>query len=101
MLFLQLQQNDGLSLEAYYIAFLIIFFFHINDLVDGKLVKVNEEHRFNSSNHNVIIANMDYWEHHFAKIIQKNWRICRYNPRYSVCKKILNEQFDDYLRDCN
>ena len=45
----------------------------INDLVDGKLVEVEEEHRFNSSKHNVIIANMDYWEHHFAKIIQKNW----------------------------
>ena len=73
----------------------------INDLVDGKLVKIEEEHRFNSSKHNVILANMDYWEHHFAKIIQKNWLICRYNPRYSICKKILNQQFDEYLRDCN
>ncbi len=68
----------------------------INDLVDGKLVKLTDEHRFNSSNHNVIIANMDYWESRFAKIIQKNWDICRYNPNYTICKKILNEQFDEY-----
>jgi len=69
----------------------------INDLVDGKIVKIKEEHRFNSRSHNVIIANMDYWEKYFARIIQKNWKICRYNPNYTICKKILNEQFDEYL----
>ena len=73
----------------------------INDLVDGKLVKIVEEHRFNSSKHNVILANMDYWENHFARLIQKNWKICRYNPKYNICKKILNEQFDEYLKGIN
>ena len=73
----------------------------INDLVDGKLVKVNEEHRFNSSDCNVIIANMDYWENRFAKIIQKNWNICRYNPNYTICKKIVGEQFDEYNEGVN
>jgi len=68
----------------------------INDLVDGKVVKIEEEHRFNSSKCNVIIANMDYWEKKFAKIIQRNWDICRYNPNYTICKKILNEQYDEY-----
>ena len=70
----------------------------INDLVDGKLVKIEEAHRFNSGKHNVIIANMDYWENHAAKIIQKNWHFCRYTPNYTICKKILNEQFDEYLK---
>ena len=69
----------------------------INDLVDGKIVKIKKDHRFSSSNSNVIIANMDYWENHFARIIQKNWKICRYNPNYAICNKILNEQFDEYL----
>ena len=45
----------------------------INDLVDGKLVQIKEEHRFNSGKFRCIIASMDYWEHHFAKIIQKNF----------------------------
>tara|TARA_Y100000589_G_C27085657_1_gene601633 strand:+ start:63 stop:602 length:540 start_codon:yes stop_codon:yes gene_type:complete len=69
----------------------------INDLVDGKLVKIKEEHKFNSGNSNVIIANMDYWENHFAKIIQKNFIIARYNPKYTICKNILNRQFDEYI----
>ena len=68
----------------------------INDLVDGKIVKIKEEHRFNSSKWNVIIASMDYWENRFAKIIQRNWDICRYNLKYTICKKILNEQYDEY-----
>lgn len=68
----------------------------INDLVDGKVVKIKEEHRFNSRVHNVIIANMDYWENKFSRIIQKNWFISRYNPGYTICKKILNEQYDEY-----
>ena len=73
----------------------------INDLVDGKLVKIKEEHRFNSSRCNVIIASMDYWEDRFSKIIQRNWFISRYNPRYTICKKILNEQYDEYSSNLN
>ena len=69
----------------------------INDLVDGKLVEIKEEHRFNSGKFRCILANMDYWEHHFAKIIQKNFLIARYNPKYKICKNILNRQFDEYL----
>ena len=68
----------------------------INDLVDGKVIKIKEQHRFNSRSTNIIIANMDYWEDKFAKTIQKNWFISRYNPRYTICKKILNQQFDEY-----
>ena len=68
----------------------------INDLVDGKAVKITEEHRFNSNKCNIIIASMDYWENKFSKIIQRNWDVCRYNPKYTICKKILNEQFDEY-----
>ena len=68
----------------------------INDLVDGKAVKIREEHRFNSNKCNIIIASMDYWENKFSKIIQRNWDVCRYNPKYTICKKILNEQFDEY-----
>ena len=72
----------------------------INDLVDGKLVEVKEEHRFNSGKFNCIIASMD-WENHFAKVIQKNFLISRYNPRYTICKNVLNRQFDEFLNNCN
>ena len=73
----------------------------INDLVDGKLVKIKKEHHFASSNHNAIIANMDYWENRFSRIIQKNWFISRYNPTYTICKKVLNEQYDEYSSKIN
>ena len=71
----------------------------INDLVDNKLVKLKDEHRFNSNKYNNIIANMDYWENNAAKIIQKNWIICRYNPNYTVCKNILNKEYDEYSNE--
>lgn len=70
----------------------------INDLVDGKVVKIKEEHRFNSSKWNVIIASMDYWENKFSRIIQKNWFISKLNPEYTICKKRLNEQYDEYQK---
>ncbi len=68
----------------------------INDLVDKKVVKIKEEHRFNSSKNNCIIASMDYWEEKAAKVIQKFWRNCYYHPEHKVRQKILNRQFDDY-----
>ena len=71
----------------------------INDLVDRKIIKLKEEHRFNSNKFNCIVATMDYWENCAAKIIQKNWNICRYNPNYTVCKNILNKQYDEYFNE--
>jgi hypothetical protein len=68
----------------------------INDLVDKKVVKIEEEHRFNSSKNNCIIASMDYWEEKAAKVIQKFWRNCYYHPDHKVRQKILNRQFDEY-----
>lgn len=70
----------------------------INKLVDGKVVKIEDEHHFCTSkgNINIVIANMDYWENKFSRIIQKNWFISRYNPEYTICKKILKEQYDEY-----
>ena len=66
---------------------------------DNKLVKINEEHRgINIKSHDVkVIASMDYWEDNAARVIQKNFLICRYNPKYAFCRKILNRQFDEYM----
>ena len=69
----------------------------INDLVDGKLVKIRKEHRFISSNCNVILANMDYWENLAAKKIQKNWNNYRFNPKNKICSKILIKKLNNYL----
>jgi len=71
----------------------------INDLVDGKVVKILEHHRPTGWKTDCIIANMDYWENLFAKKIQKQWIKCRYTPNYTICKNILNRQFDEYLEE--
>ena len=44
---------------------------------------------------------MDYWENKFARTIQKQWDFCRYSPRYTICKKILNEQYEEYTANVN
>ena len=33
-----------------------------------------------------------------AKIIQRNWRQCRYNPKYKMCEKI---QYSGLVEICN
>jgi hypothetical protein len=71
----------------------------IGDIVDNKLVKINEEHRgYKVKSHDdKVIASMDYWEDNAARVIQKNFLICRYNPKYAFCRKILHRQFDEYI----
>ena len=71
----------------------------IGDIVDNKLVKFHEDHRgYKIKSHDEkVIASMDYWEDSAARVIQKNFLICRYNPKYALCRKILNRQFDEYI----
>ncbi len=84
--------SGGISKEQYQL---------INDLVDGKLLKLEEHHRPAGMKQNCIIASMDYWENYFAIKIQKQWIKCRYSPEYTVCKRILNKQFDEYISGMN
>ena len=71
----------------------------ISDIVDNKLVKFHEDHRGVGvlNDDEKFIASMDYWENSAARVIQKNFLICRYNPKYALCRKILNRQFDEYV----
>lgn len=69
----------------------------INHLVDGKIVRIKKEHRFNSSNCNIILANMDYWENLAAKKIQKNWNNYRFNPKNKICRERLIKKLNNYL----
>ena len=51
----------------------------LNDLVDGKTIMINREHRFVLYN-NHIVASMDTWENKYSKIIQKNFLLSKLNP---------------------
>jgi len=66
----------------------------ISDIVDNKLVKLEEHHKpckFRSGD-NKLIASMDYWEDHSARIIQKQYR--KYKNKF-------NNQLDEYLNTNN
>ena len=72
----------------------------ISDIVDNKLVKLEDYHKpynFRSGDYK-LIASMDYWEDRAARIIQKQFIKCRYEPKYTICKNILKRQFDEYLK---
>jgi len=77
----------------------------ICDIVTNKKIKVESKHRvckFRDYDKKEI-ASMDYWEDWAARIIQRQFIKCRYNPKYTICKKIVNRQFNEYLNgadDC-
>lgn len=69
----------------------------LNDLVHGKTLIIKDEYRISSEYLNgSIIASMDTWEKKYAKIIQKNFFISRYDPKYKFCRNVLNRQYDFY-----
>lgn len=70
----------------------------LNDLVDGKTIIIEENHRISNYLNGDIIASMDTYEKKYAKIIQRNYFICRYNPEYKLCKKIVNKQYDYFIK---
>ena len=59
------------------------------DLMDNKKVKIKEEH-FPCSKYFIGKEVMLYDEKKCkaVSIIQKNWRICRYNPKYKMCENV-------------
>tara|TARA_B100000242_G_C43002976_1_gene466033 strand:+ start:647 stop:1222 length:576 start_codon:yes stop_codon:yes gene_type:complete len=71
----------------------------ICDIVNNKKIMVESKHRVCKfrENDRKEIASMDYWEDWAARVIQRQFLKCRYDPKYSICKKIVNRQFNEYL----
>ena len=36
-----------------------------------------------------------------AIVIQRNWRLCRYNPKYKMCEKVQSRNFDLIQEETN
>jgi|APSaa5957512535_1039671.scaffolds.fasta_scaffold44517_2 hypothetical protein len=75
----------------------------ICNIVKNKKIRVKSEHRvckFRDQDRKEI-ASMDYWEDHAARVIQRQFIKCRYDPKYTICKKIVNRQFNEYLNGPN
>lgn len=70
----------------------------INDLVDGRTLRIEDCHRFSYPNFiGYIVATMDTWEKKYAQVIQRAFIVCRYEPNYTLCKNVLNRQYDFYI----
>lgn len=79
----------------------------IKDVIDGKYVTINEEHRYNdfifnknkNKNNEYKIELYDEKKIAATKTIQYYWRLCRYNPKYKMCEKVQTNNLNDILLD--
>ena len=83
-----LDSIGGLKLEQ--LIFLI-------ELIKNGKAKLEDKHNaislFKKNTHEMVyLYNEKEWK--AASKIQKNWRICRYNPSYKMCEKVLFSNLD-------
>ena len=71
-------------------------FILLNDILNGKQVIINENIRSPiDTGSKVDLYDEKKWK--AAEIIQKNWRICRYNPKYKMCEKVQSNNLKSNL----
>lgn len=69
----------------------------ISDIIDGKIVTITPNH-FPCENKYVgkKIATPETWRKKRAvEIIERNWLICRYDPRYKMCETVLMNNIEE------
>ena len=71
----------------------------LKDVIEEKQVRLEEKHKPSfyltdkDLTKNVILYDEKKWN--AAELIQYHWKICRYNPKYKICKKIFYKQMND------
>ena len=71
----------------------------ICDIVNNKKIMVESKHRVCKFRDNDRKGNCfnGLLGRPGCAIIQRQFLKCRYNPKYTICKKIVNRQFTEYL----
>lgn len=82
----------------------------VENLIDGKIVTLTPNH-FPCENRFIgkKIATPDVWRKQRAvEIIERNWVICRYTPKYKMCEEVLmhnieeaKEEYESTMRTIN
>ena len=69
----------------------------IERLINGEIVIITPNHYPCETNYiGKRIATLETWKKEkAAKIIQKNWRICRYDPKYKMCETVLMNNIEE------
>lgn len=73
----------------------------VYDLIDGKIVKLMPSH-FPSMNKHVgkEIATPETWRKKKAvDTIERNWIICRYEPKYKMCEQVLMNNIEEARKE--
>lgn len=72
-------------------------FIFLDDILNGKTVEINENLRSQFTGSTVELYNEKEWK--AAEIIQKNWKICRYDPTYKMCEKVQTNNLNSILEE--
>ena len=70
----------------------------LKKIISGESVKIEEKHNTDFSNFIGDYVRLYDEREEAAKVIQKYWRECRYNPKYKMCQKI---QYDGLVDICS
>ena len=69
-------------------------------IIQGESIEIKNEHRTDYPYYNGKIVKLyDEKKENAAKIIQEQWRKCRYNPKYRMCSTVQNRNLDNILYD--
>ena len=68
----------------------------IEELVNNKSATITEDiNPCNKKNIGKKVYIFDEKRWNAAKLIQKNWKIVRYDPKYKMCERVLNRNMDE------
>lgn len=69
----------------------------LEDLIDGKIVKITEKHLPSENKYiGKKVGTPNTWRKKRAvEIIERNWIICRYDPRYKMCESVLMNNIEE------
>ena len=72
----------------------------IQNIINGDVIQIKLDHRpvfidrfQDLQDQSVMLYDEEKWK--AAKLIQRNWDICRYNPEYRVCQTVFNRGIHD------
>ena len=69
----------------------------ILDIIEGKNIVLNDEHRISSNNINKKVMLYDEEKHIAANKIKNYWFNCKFNPEYKLCHKLLSLSYDKII----
>ena len=72
----------------------------LKSIIQGESIEIKNEHRTNYPYYNGKIVKLyDEKKENAAKVIQEQWKKCRYNPKYRMCSIIQLKNLDTILSE--